>query len=222
MSILARSIFRAGEAVNGLLHLMPAALHAGHITCKTIVRPFCVASCMNKYVRPIDQMKYKHKDGKFQLPTWRIDNLDPDTTDLTVVSPQQRTQELTQRVNTALENREDVGRLFAVVQVTGLQRKVTTEDILVISGTFHPNIGDKIRLEKVLMAGGKNFTLVGRPLLSRDLVKVEATVIEKTLSHVKVKFNYIRRKRYRKFKLLQTPNTMLVINSIELNPLPGS
>jgi hypothetical protein len=28
-------------------------------------------------------------------------------------------------------------------------RKVTTEDLLVVEGYFYPNVGDKIRLEKV-------------------------------------------------------------------------
>jgi len=43
----------------------------------------------------------------------------------------------------------DLGRLFAVVQVAGKQRKVTTEDIIVVESDFFPTIGDKIRLEKV-------------------------------------------------------------------------
>lgn len=43
----------------------------------------------------------------------------------------------------------DIGRLFAVVHIDGKQRKVTTEDLVVINGFFPPQIGDKIRLEKV-------------------------------------------------------------------------
>ncbi|KAK7476278.1 hypothetical protein BaRGS_00032471 [Batillaria attramentaria] len=48
---------------------------------------------------------------------------------------------------------------------------------------FHQTVGDRLRLEKVLLVGGRDFTLIGQPMISRDHVKVEATVIEKTLSH---------------------------------------
>ena len=93
-----------------------------------------------------------------------------------------------QKVNETL-HREDLGRLFAVIHIQSKQRKVTTEDLLVVEGYFYPNVGDKIRLEKVLLVGGADFTLAGRPLLSRNQVKVEATVIEKTLSHFHVRFD---------------------------------
>ena len=46
-------------------------------------------------------------------------------------------------------------------------------------------IGQRIKIEKVLLIGSKDFTLIGRPLLPRDLINVEATVVEKTLSHKK-------------------------------------
>ena len=41
------------------------------------------------------------------------------------------------------------GRLFAVVYVAGLQRLVTPEDLIIVRGVFPPNIGDRLRLEKV-------------------------------------------------------------------------
>lgn len=112
---------------------------------------------------------------------------------------------------------DDLGRLFAVVQICSKQRKITAEDIIVVEGDFHPTVGDRIRLEKVLMVGGKDFTLVGRPIISRQIVCVEATVVEKTMSQFRVRFKYIKTKRNQKFKLFRDPQTMLVINSIELN-----
>lgn len=60
------------------------------------------------------------------------------------------------------------GRLFAVIYLGGHQWKITTEDILVVQGHMHFDVGDRIRLEKVLLVGGENFTLVGRPLLPYD------------------------------------------------------
>ena len=56
-------------------------------------------------------------------------------------------------------------RKFAVVHLAGSQFKVTTEDVIMVRGPFYPTIGDRIRLEKVLLAGAKDFTVVGKPML---------------------------------------------------------
>ena len=58
--------------------------------------------------------------------------------------------------------------------------------------------GQRIRLEKILLVGAFDFTLMGRPLLPRDLVNVEATVVEKSLSHKKINF-YPKGKREIKY-----------------------
>ncbi|XP_046573667.1 39S ribosomal protein L21, mitochondrial-like [Haliotis rubra] len=113
----------------------------------------------------------------------------------------------------------DLGRLFAVVHVGGKQRKVTAEDIIIVEHNFPPTVGDKIRLEKVLMVGSKDFTMVGRPMLSREQVYVEATVVEKTLSHFKTIFNYVKTKGHRKYKLKRNEQTVLLINNIQLRQI---
>lgn len=56
--------------------------------------------------------------------------------------------ELAKMVNETVENREQ-GRLFAVVSIAAVQRRVTVEDIIIVEAEFPPNIGDRIRLEKV-------------------------------------------------------------------------
>lgn len=53
-------------------------------------------------------------------------------------------------------------------------------------------------LLQVLLIGGVDFTLIGRPLVQDGLVNVHATVIEKTLSHTKTHFRFKRRKQYRR------------------------
>ncbi|XP_042878336.1 39S ribosomal protein L21, mitochondrial-like [Penaeus japonicus] len=108
------------------------------------------------------------------------------------------------------------GRLFAVVYVHGHQHLVTPEDLVVVQGVFPPSIGDVIRLEKVLCVGGQDFTLFGRPLLQKDLVNVEATVVEKTLSHCRVYFYNRRRKNSRKTKFNRETHTLLRINRVEI------
>ncbi|KAL1122544.1 hypothetical protein AAG570_002874 [Ranatra chinensis] len=99
------------------------------------------------------------------------------------------------KVNELVKNEQE-GRLFAVVHICGKQFKITSEDIIIIEGYWPPQNGDQIKLEKVMLAGGKDFTLIGRPILPQDLVMVKATVIEKDLSHTKTIFFKRRRKQY--------------------------
>ncbi|MCL4125078.1 UNVERIFIED_CONTAM: hypothetical protein GTU68_026012 [Idotea baltica] len=124
------------------------------------------------------------------------------------------TQDIISKVNSQITGNSH-GRLFAVVYISGRQHLVTTEDLLVVKRTFHPNAGDEIRLEKVLAVGGRDFTLFGRPLLSKDLVNVKATVVESTLAASKVLIKYKPLKRKINFERL--PLTTLRINSIEID-----
>lgn len=118
-------------------------------------------------------------------------------------------------VNDVIERKAE-GRMFAVVQVCGKQFKVTNNDIIVVDGYWPPDIGDEIRLEKVLLAGASDFTLIGRPLLPLNQVFVKATVIEKNLTHTKITFTYMKRKQFKNTKLMKVPLTYLRINSISL------
>ncbi|XP_063044960.1 39S ribosomal protein L21, mitochondrial [Engraulis encrasicolus] len=126
-------------------------------------------------------------------------------------------QDVVQKVNTLLE-KGDYGRLFAVVHFASRQWKVTNEDLILIENHIEAECGDRIRMEKVLLVGGENFTLVGRPLLGRDLVRVEATVIEKTESWPKVHMVFKKRKSFQRKKIIIQPQTLLRINSIEVAP----
>ncbi|XP_076971559.1 large ribosomal subunit protein bL21m isoform X2 [Tamandua tetradactyla] len=90
------------------------------------------------------------------------------------------------------------GRLFAVVHFASHQWKVTNEDLILIENKLDLACGERIRLEKVLLVGADNFTLLGKPLLGKDLVRVEATVIEKTESWPKVNMKFKKRKNFRR------------------------
>ncbi|GAB0092074.1 Ribosomal protein L21 [Sergentomyia squamirostris] len=124
-------------------------------------------------------------------------------------------QNVINKVNEQVAAKEE-GRLFAVVHLCGKQFKVTSGDIIVVEGGWPPGTGDKIRLDKVLLAGGKDFSLVGRPLVQKDLVDVQATIIEKTLSHTRTNFRKRRRKQYQRINFHRNENTMVRINSIEV------
>uniref|UniRef100_A0ABI8ASU6 Large ribosomal subunit protein bL21m n=1 Tax=Felis catus TaxID=9685 RepID=A0ABI8ASU6_FELCA len=110
------------------------------------------------------------------------------------------------------------GRLFAVVHFASHQWKVTSEDLILIDNELDVACGERIRLEKVLLVGADNFTLLGKPLLGKDLVRVEATVIEKTESWPKINMKFQRRKNYRKKKVIVNPQTVLRVNTIEIAP----
>ncbi|XP_066108362.1 large ribosomal subunit protein bL21m [Saccopteryx bilineata] len=110
------------------------------------------------------------------------------------------------------------GRLFAVVHFASHQWKVTSEDLILIDNELDIECGERIRLEKVLLVGADDFTLLGKPLLGKDLVRVEATVIEKTESWPKVNMKFRKRKNYRKKNIIVNPQTVLRINSIAIAP----
>uniref|UniRef100_A0A673WN13 Large ribosomal subunit protein bL21m n=1 Tax=Salmo trutta TaxID=8032 RepID=A0A673WN13_SALTR len=114
-----------------------------------------------------------------------------------------------ENVNTLLA-KEDYGRLFAVVHFASRQWKVTNEDLILIENHIDAECGDKIRLEKVF---------ISPPFAcSRDLVRVEATVIEKTESWPKVHMRFWKRHRYQKKRIIVQPQTVLRINTIEVAP----
>ena len=82
-------------------------------------------------------------------------------------------------------------------------------------------VGAKITINKMLALGSKDFTLLGRPVLPRDLALVEATVIEKTLSSTKIVQNFERRMRARHIKFSRQKWTLLRINSITVTGKVG-
>ncbi|KAK9883589.1 hypothetical protein WA026_001766 [Henosepilachna vigintioctopunctata] len=120
--------------------------------------------------------------------------------------------EIVRKINETVQNKK---QLFAVVHVAGKQFKITGGDIIVIEGYWPPDAGDKITLDKVMLVGAREFSLIGRPLIQNDLVKVEATVIEKSVSHTKTHFRKKRRKQYQRINFYRIPRTMLQINNIK-------
>ncbi|TKS68694.1 39S ribosomal protein L21, mitochondrial [Collichthys lucidus] len=115
-------------------------------------------------------------------------------------------------------NQQDYGRLFAVVHFAGRQWKVTDEDLILIENHIEAECGERIRMEKVLLVGAEDFTLIGRPLLGKELVRVDATVIEKTESWPKVHMRFWKRHRFQRKRIIIQPQTVLRINSIQLAP----
>ncbi|XP_033012230.1 39S ribosomal protein L21, mitochondrial [Lacerta agilis] len=127
-------------------------------------------------------------------------------------------REIVQKVNELIATGQ-YGRLFAVVHFASRQWKVTSEDLILLNNDIPAECGDRIRMEKVLLVGADDFTLLGKPLLGKDLVRVEATVIEKTESWPKIRMIIRRKVNYKKKTILIQPQTVLRINSIEIAPV---
>jgi len=123
------------------------------------------------------------------------------------------------KINNSLH--QGAGRLFAVVYLRGHQYKVTTGDLVMVMTDMGAELGARIRLEKVLALGGSEVTLLGRPVLPRDLARVEATVIEKTLSRTNVVQTFIRRSNHKKYRFQRSKWTLLRINSITVETAVG-
>ncbi|XP_014796198.1 PREDICTED: 39S ribosomal protein L21, mitochondrial isoform X1 [Calidris pugnax] len=94
------------------------------------------------------------------------------------------------------------------------------EPVSHLSAAFphHPSLGTGSGLKHVLLVGADDFTLIGRPLLGKELVRVEATVIEKTESWPKINMRFWKRHNYQRKKIIVHPQTVLRINTIEIFP----
>ncbi|XP_013416706.1 39S ribosomal protein L21, mitochondrial [Lingula anatina] len=188
-----------GSSVAGQMAYKVAPVHPAH--CK-----YSTSSCHREKASTLLNSKLNHKEFSTAAEPHETEQKDEEfPSDIAVIN----------QVDTELQNLNR-GRLFAVVFLFGTQRKVTTEDTLVMNSNITANVGDRIRLQKVMMVGGNNFTLIGRPILSLNMVRVEATVIEKTLDVVKPVFKFKRRKQYRNLKLSRDHLCFLRINSIEI------
>lgn len=69
----------------------------------------------------------------------------------------------------------------------------------------------------MLLVGGEEFSLIGRPLVQPNLVDVQATIVEKSISHSRTHFRKKRRKQYMNIKFHRSASTMIRVNSITLN-----
>ncbi|KAE9550544.1 hypothetical protein FO519_006236 [Halicephalobus sp. NKZ332] len=134
-----------------------------------------------------------------------------------VVDTAERQSFVKEKIKEALTSKED-NRLFAVVFAHNRQFKVSQNDLIQLHHNSFVDIGQKIQLEKVLLVGGKDFTLFGRPTLDPQLVKVYATVVEKTTTSPELYYLRVSGKKVRAMRWLSHELTVLRVNEIEVNP----
>lgn len=110
------------------------------------------------------------------------------------------------------------GRLFAIIQINAKQYKIVENDLLLIERNWSPEVGDRLTFEKVLLVGGSSFTLVGKPILPRNLVTVTGTIIHKDLTHTKLRYFTIKKKRVHKLNFVREELTYIRINTVQVHP----
>jgi len=103
---------------------------------------------------------------------------------------------------------------FAVVQVEGHQYKVTNGDRITVN-RVPVEVGTQINLNKILLVGGKDFSAIGRPIVSNATVL--ATVEQHTRSAYTIAFKKRRRKNSKRWKGFQQQVTTLRIDDVKFN-----
>lgn len=104
--------------------------------------------------------------------------------------------------------------LFAVVEVSGTQYKVTPDDLIVTEKISGLDINDTIRLNRVLLLGSKTETVIGRPYVQD--ASVTAAVEEQFLDGKVIVFKKRRRKNSRRTNGHRQPLTSLRILSVNM------
>lgn len=77
------------------------------------------------------------------------------------------------------------------------------------------DIGDKLRIESVLLVGGLDFTIIGQPHVQDSAVL--ASVQEQTQTSKIIVFKKKRRQGYRRTRGHRTDVTILKIEDVQLN-----
>jgi len=87
-------------------------------------------------------------------------------------------------------------KAFAVVQIGSHQFKVSPNDLIYTEKLKYCDINDKVMLNKILMLGSKDQTVIGRPTVPK--AAVFAVVEEHALDEKVIIFKKKRRKNYRR------------------------
>ncbi|KAI9461421.1 ribosomal protein L21-like protein [Boletus coccyginus] len=108
---------------------------------------------------------------------------------------------------------------YVIASVVGRKYILTPRDVLTVPHLKDVRVGDTLHLRDIHEIGSREYTLRGDPLLPRNHVKVEATVIEHTKGKMEVVFKKKRRKGYQKTIKNKHPYTRLRIGPVQFTNL---
>ena len=96
-----------------------------------------------------------------------------------------------------------------------LQHKVTVGDLVQTERIKRKEAGDTIIFGTVLLAGSKDWTIIGKPTV--PYARVHCTIEQQTLSKEMLVYMYKARRRVSQFKRVRQWVTMLRVDRIEIN-----
>ncbi len=97
-----------------------------------------------------------------------------------------------------------------------LQHKVTVGDIVQTERMKRKEAGDKVVFGTVLLAGSKDWTIIGKPTV--PYARIHCTIEQQTLSKEMLVYMYKSRRRVSRFKRVRQWVTMLRVDKIEIDP----
>jgi large subunit ribosomal protein L21 len=111
----------------------------------------------------------------------------------------------------------DLTNVFCVFKTSSrLQHKVTVGDLVQTERIKRREAGEKIVFGTVLLAGSKDWTIIGKPTV--PYVRVHCTIEQQTLSKEMLVYMYKPRRRVSRFKRVRQWVTMLRVDKIEIDP----
>jgi len=96
-----------------------------------------------------------------------------------------------------------------------LQHKVTVGDLVQTERIKRKEAGDKIVFGTVLLAGSKDWTIIGKPTV--PYARVHCTIEQQTLSKEMLVYMYKARRRVSRFKRVRQWVSMLRVDKIEID-----
>ncbi|CAG8562162.1 7743_t:CDS:2, partial [Acaulospora morrowiae] len=106
-------------------------------------------------------------------------------------------------------------RYYAVVEIRSQKFLVTKNDLVITHRLRDVNVGDELKLNRVLELGSKDYTIKGQPLVSETFYSVKATVIEQPKGPLIKIIKKKRRNRHRKHVLHKQTYTVLRISEVD-------
>ena len=108
---------------------------------------------------------------------------------------------------------------YAVIEISSQKFLVTKNDLVVTHRLGDVDVGDEIKLNRVLELGSKDYTIKGKPLVSEAFYSIKATVVEQPKGPFIEIFKKKQRNRHRKRITHKQTYTILRISEVEINKL---
>ncbi|CAG8554220.1 748_t:CDS:2 [Funneliformis mosseae] len=118
-----------------------------------------------------------------------------------------------------LDRLRDQLHYYAVIEIRSQKFLITKNDLVIAHRLRDLDVGDEIKLNRVLELGSKDYTIKGKPLVSEAFYNIKATVVEQPKGPFIEIFKKKRRNRHRKRVTHKQTYTVLRISEVEVNKL---